>query len=248
VIGVLAAAWLALAAAAPPILAAATSASPVGAPSPAPALPPDAVLAQYSIALAALREPRVFAFEYTVQQTGTRSIEQRHRVFRSGSDERDETLAVNGNRTRNPVVRVFRRRPYRYSVAALAPKPGAYDFVYAGPHKDGKHVDYVFTLVPKGKPQSFAFTQVTIDGVTFLPQTVAFADAKHAAHGSVTFAKADRYWVARAASAEARESGGLAREQLSFTAWRFPKALPPSTFSLPRPLPTLPPALPTTAD
>ncbi|HYW53755.1 MAG TPA: hypothetical protein VE826_07295 [Dongiaceae bacterium] len=225
-IALLAAASLAVAAAEPPVL------------------PPDAVLAQYRIALAGLREPRVFAFEYTVQQTGTRSIEQRHRVFRSGSDERDETLAVNGNRTRNPVVRVFRRRPYRYTVAALAPKPSAYDFVYAGPHRDGKHVDYVFTLVPKGKPQSFAFTQVTIDGLTFLPQTVAFADAKHAAHGSVTFAKADRYWVARAASAEANASGGVAREQLSFGAWRFPKALPPSTFSLPRPLPTLPPALP----
>lgn len=226
------------------LAAAATPSPSAAAPSAAPVLPSEIVLEQYGIALAALQEPRVFAFEYTVQQTGTRSIEQRHRVFRSGRDERDETLAVNGNRTRNPVVRVFRGRPYRYTVAALAPKPGAYRFVYAGPHKDGKHVDYVFTLVPKGKPQSFAFTQVTIDGVTFLPQTVAFADAKHAARGSVTFAKADRYWVARAATAEARQLGGLAREQLSFTAWRFPKALPPSTFSLPRPLPSLPPSLP----
>jgi hypothetical protein len=206
------------------------------------ALPPEAVVARYSAALKALKEPRVFAFEYTVQQTGPRTLEQTHRVFRSGNDERDETLAVNGNRSHTPVVRIFRGRPYRYTVAALAPKPAAYAFVYAGPHKDGKHVDYVFDLVPKRKPSGIAFTQVTIDGVSFLPQAVAFT-GPHAARGSVTFVKANRYWVARTASAQANVRGGLAHELLGFVNWRFPNALPPSTFALPRPLRTTPPAL-----
>jgi hypothetical protein len=209
-----------------------------------PALPPDEVLIRYQSALAKLHEPRVFAVEYTLQQTGPRTLDQTHRIFRSGTDERDETLAVNGTHTSTPVVRIFRGRPYRYTVAALAPKAAAYDFVYAGPHRDGKHLDYVFTLVPKGAAPAFALTRVTIDGVTFLPQTVAFAVGAHAGRGSVTFAKADRYWVARSASAQAEVSGGTAHEQLSFANWRFPKALPPSTFAMPRPLPTLPATLP----
>ena len=57
-------------------------------------------------------------------------------------------------------MRIFRRRPYRYTVRALAPKPAAYDFSYAGPHKNGKHVDYVFDLTPKKPAPAFAFTQV----------------------------------------------------------------------------------------
>lgn len=220
------------------------TAVPVPAATAAPLLAPAVVVARYKAALAKLAEPRVFAVEYRLVQTGTRTIDQSHRVFRSGTDERDETLAVNGNRSKKPVVRIFRRRPYRYTVAALAPKASAYDFVFAGPHKDGKHVDYVFDLAPKGKPPALAFTQVVIDGVTFLPQSVTFATSQHAGRGSVTFVKADRYWVARAASAQANVPGGVAREQLSFARWRFPSSLPRSTFSVPRPLPAPPPALP----
>ena len=234
-IAVLAAAALAAVTALPVVTAA-----PTAAPTPA----PDAVVAKYAAALKALREPRVFSVEYTIEQTGMRSLEQTHRIFRSGGDERDETIAVNGNRSRKPVVRVFHRRPYRYTVGALAPKPAAYDFVYAGPHRDGKHLDYVFTLVPKAKPPPLAFTQVAIDGVTFLPRSVAFASRAHAAAGSVSFVKNDRYWVAVAANAQANVQGGVAREQLAFANWRFPKALPRSTFALPRPLPTLLPAPP----
>ena len=207
-------------------------------------LAPSAVLARYDAALAKLAEPRVFTFEYALEQTGTRTIEQTHRVFRSGANERDETLTVNGVRSSAPVVRVFRRRPYRYTVRALAPKPAAYDFTYAGPHRDGKHVDYVFTLAPTADvPPRIVFTSVTIDGVTFLPRSVAFTAPAQRASGAVTFAKAGRYWVARTASAQANARGGVERERLAFTSWRFPAALPAATFATPRALPALPPAL-----
>jgi hypothetical protein len=219
-------------------LAAATTAAAIATAAPAaPPLAPSSVVAGYTAALAHVREPGVFAFEYAMVQTGPRTLEQRHRVFRSGRDERDETLAVNGVRPVKPVVRIFRNRPYRYSVAALAPRPAQYDFVYAGPHKSGKHTDYVFTLVPKSKTPGFAFTQVTIDGLTFLPQSVAFSTAQHGGRGLVSFAKIDRYWVARTATARADVAGGVAREQIAFSNWRFPKTLPRSTFALPRPLP-----------
>jgi hypothetical protein len=96
--------------------------------------------------------------------------------------------------------------------------------------------------VPKGKPSGVTFTQVTIDGVSFLPVTVAFT-GPHAARGGVTFVKAERYWVARTASAQADVAGGVAHELLGFVHWRFPKALPRSTFALPRPLRTVAPTL-----
>lgn len=201
-----------------------------------PALAPAEIVARYRAAVAASRDPRVFTVEYTLVQTGTRTLEQTHRIFRSGGNERDETLTVNGTRTKSPVVRIF-RRAYRYTVAALAPKPESYAFSYAGPHRDGRHVDYVFTLMPKGAPRSFAFTQVMIDGVTFLPSEVDFATSAHGGRGMVTFAKHDRWWVAHGAAAVARVPGGVAHERLTFSHWRFPMSLPHSTFEAARPLP-----------
>ncbi len=209
-------------------------------------LAPQAVLAKYGAALKALKEPRVFTVEYTLEQTGTRTLEQTHRVFRSGSNERDETIAVNGTRLTRPQIRVFRNRPYRYTVAALAPKPAQYAFAYLGPRKDARHVDFVFRLAPK-KPGAFAFTELTVDGVTFLPVTVAFATRAHGGRGTVSFGKRDRWWVASGASASVRVPGGTAREQLGFSRWRFPPSLPPSTFALPRALPSAPPAVPPAA-
>lgn len=205
-------------------------------------LPPDAVLAKYQAALAALIEPRVFSVEYTLEQMGTRSVQQTHRIFRSGSDERDEILAVNGNRLKSPTVRIFRGRRYRYAASTLAPKPAAYTFTYAGTHKDGRHVDYVFRLAPKAGKPAFALTQVAVDGVSFLPASVSFATTAHEGRGSVTFAKSEKYWVASGASASAHAAAGTALERLTFSGWRFPASLPRSTFAAPRPLPTLPPA------
>ena len=210
----------------------------------APPLAPEAVLARYQTALAEIVEPRVFTVEYTLEQTGTRVLDQRHRIFRSGGNERDETLAVNGKGSLTPVVRIFRGRPYRYAVSRLAPKPAAYDFAYVGPHKAGKHVDYVFRLVPRAPSRAFALTDVTIDGVTFLPSSIAFATGKNAGTGTVAFTKSGRWWVASGAAASARVPGGVEHERLTFSRWRFPPTLPASTFALPRPLATPPPVLP----
>ncbi|HEV3087025.1 MAG TPA: hypothetical protein VGX96_07330 [Candidatus Elarobacter sp.] len=227
-----------------PGLAAVPSPGASPAPTPVPVLAPSAVIAKYAAAVAQVRDPRVFTVEYTLVQSGPRTLEQTHRIFRSGGDERDETLAVNGTRSSTPVVRIFRGRPYRYTVAALSPKPSAYEFTYAGPHRDGKHVDYVFDLTPKAvTAPALAFTQVTIDGVTFLPQTVSFTASRQRGAGSVTFAKSEAFWVARSATAQADVRGGVAHEQLRFSRWRFPKTLPRSTFDKPRPLLTPPPAV-----
>jgi hypothetical protein len=197
------------------------------------ALSSDAVLTKYETVLKAVHEPRVFTVEYTLLQTGTRTLEQTHRIFRSGGDERDEIIAVNGTRTTRPQVRIFRGRRYRYTVSSLAPRPAAYDFTFVGTHRNGRHVDYVYDLTAK-RPAAFTLTRVTIDGVTFLPGALAFVTRDHDGHGEIHFAKAEKWWVATSVSASASEPGGTAHERLTFTDWRFPSSLPAGTFG-PRP-------------
>lgn len=207
------------------------------------ALSPQDVVDKYQAAIAKLREPRVFTLEYTLEQTGSRALEQSHRIFRSGANERDETIAVNGNRATRPQVRVFRGRGYRYTVKGLSPKANVYDFHFVGTRRDGHHVDYVYSLAPKAAT-AFRFTQVTIDGITFLPTTVSFATRDHGGRGSVSFGKRQKWWVVTTASASAEAPGGSAHERIAFYAYRFPPSLPSATFGVARPLPKVPPTLP----
>jgi hypothetical protein len=205
------------------IAAAPTPASP-------PTLSPAVVLQRYAAALAAVKEPAVITFDYTLEQTGRRMLEQTHRVFRAGNDERDETLTVDGKRLDPPKVRIFRGRRNRYTLALLAPRVTDYDFVYVGPHKDVRHIDYVFRLTPKA-PRTFAVTTMTIDGVRFLPVSIGFATTSNAGTGSIAFGSIERWWVPYAASARATVAAEVATEHLNFYTYRFPRTLPPSTFS-----------------
>lgn len=204
-------------------------------------LSPDAVVARYDKAVAAQREPAVFIVEYNVVQTGTRNMEQTHRIFRSGNLERDETIAVNGVGTARPLVRIFRNRPFRYHVTALAPRSSQYEFTFAGPRRNGHHDDYVFHVLPKSAAlRPYTVTDVVVDGVTFLPAEIDFVTSAHQGHGTLTFARSEKYCVVYGATAFASEPGGSSYERLNFSHWHFPKALPPSTFAVPRPLATLP--------
>lgn len=228
-------------------LAAAPATPSTAPPSPAPpasstpALSSSLVLARYKAALNKAKDPPLVSFEYTLEQTGHRTLEQMHRVFRSGPNERDETLVVDGKRLVPPTVRIFRGRRNRYTVAALAPRLDAYDFSFRGTHRSGRHVDYVFDLAAK-KPGPFTITQLTIDGMTFLPGAIAFATRANEGRGTVSFGKSGPWWVATGATAHARVNHALEREKLTFGAYRFPRKLPPSTFSQPKPLPTFKPA------
>ncbi|HEY4439730.1 MAG TPA: hypothetical protein VGN14_04710 [Candidatus Elarobacter sp.] len=207
------------------------------------AAPPPAIVARYESAVAALNEPRTFTVEFTLEQSGNRTVDQTHRIFRVAGDERDETLAVNGTKAVRPSVRIFHGRPYRYAATKLAPRTAQYAFTFLGPRKNGHHVDYVFRVEPKVPSARFAFTQVEIDGITYLPSAVTFSGGPGTT-GSVTFAKSDRYWVATSANASAKTPGGTTHERLTFTNWKFPKTLPKSTFAAAKPLPTSAPLPP----
>ena len=196
------------------------------------AIAPAEVLARYVTALAGTRTPAVLTFEYTLDQTGTRNGEQRHRVFRSGNDERDELLVADGHKVTPPSVRIFHNRPNRYTLERLAPRPGAYAFRFVGEHHSGRGTAYVFAALARA-PGAFRVTSVTIDGATFLPTAIAFETA-HEGRGTVTFAIFDRYWMPSDVNVRATYGNQPMTEHIGFAQYRFPAALPAGTFAVPR--------------
>jgi hypothetical protein len=195
-----------------------------------PQIAPAAVIARYAAALAKMKEPGVISFDYTLEQTGLRTVSQTHRIFRSGANERDETLVVDGKRLSPPKVRIFRGRRNRYTVGSLSPRPADYTFTYVGTFKDGHHFDYTFRLTPK-KPRPFTVTDVTIDGVRFLPIAIGFATGAHDGAGTIAFGGNARWWVPYVATARATVAADTAMEKLTFFTYRFPQTLPASTFT-----------------
>ncbi len=209
-------------------------------PTPPPAIAPATMLARYAVALAANPTPAVLSFEYSIDQTGLRDLQQTHRIFRSGSSERDELLSEDGKRLDPPSIRIFLGHRNRYAIEALAPRPEAYSFHYLNSVRDGHHFDEVFATAPRAATNA-TIVQVTIDGVTALPVAIHFVTRAHEGTGSVTFGRVQKYWMAAAATASAKVGKTLAVEHLAFYRYRFPGTLAVSTFSTPRPLPSFRP-------
>ncbi len=201
-----------------------------------PSLPPSAVLAKYAAALAAAKEPEAFSFEYALDQSGVHNLSSQHRVYRSGSTERDETIAINGQQTRRPEVRIFRNRPNRYALAKLAPREDTYIFIPTGTIVSGKHRDYAFRLSPY-KPQSFRIDRVIVDGVTFLPRSITYTmhAGANVGTGTIVFGKSDKYWLVGSATA----SVGDSREKIVWSSYRVIGVMPRETFAEPEPVPSV---------
>jgi hypothetical protein len=198
-------------------------------------LSPGVAIDRYVAALRALEAPAAQSFDYTVEQLGLRDMEQTHHVYLSGRRERDETTIVDGYVLTRPSVRIIADRNNRYDVAAIAPKPSAYSFLYRGAVVNGAHVLYVFKTVPLA-PSGFAVSEVDIDGTHFLPSRIYFKLAGDVARGSgvLTYGPSDRYWVVRDAQVNAHLANGTtAHEHIAWGGYSFPTELPPSTFDTP---------------
>lgn len=209
-------------------------------PTPPPAVAPATMLARYAAALAVNPTPAVLSFEYSLDQTGARDIQQTHRVFRSGLSERDELLTVEGKALSPPGIHIFLGHRNRYAIEALAPRPEAYIFRYVASVRDGHHVDEVFATTPRSAT-GVRIEQVTIDGVTALPDMIRFSTQVHAGRGSVAFGRVQKHWMATTASATATVAKSPAIEHITFYRYRFPGSLGASTFSTPKPLPSFAP-------
>lgn len=215
-----------------------------------PALPPPTtayVLASYAAALAGHPTPKLLSFEYNLEQNGARTLDQTHRVFRSGNDERDELLTVDGRRLSPPSVHIFHGRRYRYALESLAPRPAAYAFRFVGVRTEGGRESYVLATQPKAGHQAFAVTSVTLDAMTFLPTQIAFRTTAHQGNGVFTFGRVGTKWLITSALAHATVERIASTERIAFQRYRFPASLPPSTFSPPRPLLSPEPAATATA-
>jgi len=203
------------------------------------------VLKRYSLELGDLVAPKAMIFGYSVSQLGVTDIEQRHVIYRSGLDVRDETLTIDGIPLKPKIV-TFSKRADRYAIDRVAPKPSAYELLFLKTIRDGSHVDYAYDATPApGGGAGFTVTRVVIDGLTFLPREIDFTTGSAAARGigKLIYGKADKYWMPMLATVDARVGARAARERIVWGDYRFPPALPPSTFVPPRPLPhaTLPP-------
>jgi hypothetical protein len=196
------------------------------------------VLQRYALAIESVTMPKAVIYSYTVSQVGPSNIEQHHRIYRSGEEVRDETLSVDGIPLSGKMVR-FSRHPDRYRVAQFAPRTDAYELLFLGTAKDGRHLDYVYEATPLSRPSGAWIDRLTIDGVKFLPRTVHFHSSglDVAGTGEIEFAPFGKYWMPVAATAEAHVKGKPARERIAWSDYRFPASLPASTFAAPEPLP-----------
>jgi hypothetical protein len=196
------------------------------------------VLQRYALSLETVESPKTAVYSYTVSQVGPSNIEQRHQIYRSGSDVRDETLSVDGIALSRKIVR-FSHREDRYTVGRFAPRTDAYEMLFLGTAKDGRHLDYVYEASPLSKAPGTWIDRVTIDGVNFLPRFVRFHTQGIGISGSgeIEFGPFGRYWMPVWVAAQATVKGKPARERISWSDYRFPASLPPSTFVAPEPLP-----------
>jgi hypothetical protein len=196
------------------------------------------VLQRYSVAIETVPVPKAVIFTYTVSQAGPSNLDQRHVVYRSGSQVRDETLAVDGVPLVHKIVS-FARREDRYEVSRIAPKAAAYEMLFVRALKDGHHTDYQYDATPLLRGANAAVDRVTIDGITYLPKDIHFKTGSQDARGDahVEYAAFGRYWMPVVAEITAVVKGKPARERIAWGDYRFPDSLPPSTFEPPRPLP-----------
>lgn len=202
-----------------------------------------AVLERYASRLLTTEVPKTMVFTYSVSQAGPQSLEQTHRMYRSGELVRDETLQVDGQALKIKITRIARYRN-RYSIENLAPRMTEYAFLFLRSIRGAGGYSYVYKAVPLGATGSFVVLGMTIDGRSFLPSEIRFKSASGTIKGtgSIAFARSGKYWVPTGAAVHATIAGKPASERITFTAYQFPPSLPKSTFQSPRPLPT--PALP----
>jgi hypothetical protein len=208
------------------------------------ALDSEYVLQRYALALDAVAVPKAVVFTYAVSQAGPSNIEQRHVIYRSGLDVRDETIAIDGVALHRKIVHIARRSD-RYAVSTLAPRTDAYQLLFLHTVRDGHHLDYVYEATPLARQGDASIDRVTIDGASYLPRSLHFTTSTAEAHGTGTieYAPAGKYWVPVLATVDATVDGKPARERITWTDYRFPEGLPDSTFEAAHalPVPTLPP-------
>jgi hypothetical protein len=196
------------------------------------------VLTRYALAIDAVPVPKNVVFTYTVSQIGPSNIDQRHTIFRSGADIRDETLSVDGITLSRKTVH-FSKREDPYAVTHLAPRTVSNQVLFLRAFREGAHTAYEYEVTPLLRQPGATVYRMTIDGTRFLPRSVWFhtSSGRAKGEGQIVYAPFGRYWLPVLATVNANVNGKPARERITWGDYRFPETLPPSTFVPPKPLP-----------
>jgi hypothetical protein len=199
------------------------------------------VLQRYAVAIQGVSAPKNVVFTYSVSQAGPSNIEQRHQIYRNGSNVRDELLAVDGLALSRKRV-TFARRENHYAVDRLAPRTDAAQVLFLESVRTGARYDYTYEVTPLERQSGVYVDRMTIDGTTFLPRRLHFHTAAGVSRGTgeVVYAPFGKYWMPVVASVDATIGTHPARERITWADYRFPETLPPSTFQAPKPLPAAP--------
>lgn len=190
------------------------------------------VLANYQAALRKLETPKYSIYSFTVSQAMPIGIEQRHVVYRSGNDVRDESWPIGTGHPVKHAVSVGRRED-TYAIARLAPQRSSYEMLFVRVASVDGYPVYVFDTIPYAKSSSgFSVTQVSIDAARFLPRAIDFVTASGdtVGHGELRYTAVGKYWVPLSATVTALLDGKPARERIAWGDFRFPPSLPASTF------------------
>ena len=198
------------------------------------------VLQHYSAAIEATIAPKAAIYTYAVSQAGPSDIEQRHRIYRSGAEVRDETLSVDGVAPKAAMIRVYRNAD-AYAIDRVAPRIAYYRFLFLHSVTRGDRIDYLYETTPL-VTGAFSVTRVLIDGTSLLPRTIWFKTASETASGIgvLQYAPTGGHWMPMLATVDATVAGKPARERIAWSDYRFPPSLPAATFNA-RPLQQPPP-------
>jgi hypothetical protein len=201
------------------------------------------VLERYELEMTDLVPPKAMIFTYNISQAGPTAIEQLHRLYRSGVQVRDETISVDGQALKAKVVRIEKRED-RYAIERIAPRTTEYSLLFLHAIRRGTHYDYEYEASPLDPTASgFVVTRMIVDGQRDLPRSIFFRTSAANARGTgeIDYGPASGHWVPFAATVDARVRGKSARERIVWSDYRFPPALPLSTFHAARPLPRVTP-------
>jgi len=196
------------------------------------------VLQQYSAALERVPAAKAAIYSYAVSQAGPTDIEQRHRIYRSGSEVRDETIAIDGVAPKLAAIRIYRSED-AYAIGRVAPRQAFYRFLYLRQVARGDRIDYLYQTTPL-VAGAFAVTQVLVDGKSLLPRTIWFTTGSLTASGKgvLQYEPISGHWMPVLATIDAIVGGKPARERIAWSDYRFPPSLPAATFNARRlPLP-----------
>ena len=220
-----------------------------------PATGPDALVAQYRLAIQILKQPPNMVVEMRRRRRPTRVVtEAIGSTAMPQASERNETTAINGLPVSHPKASTYSRPAWAYGADKFFVDPDLYQIAPRAAVEIGGRKAYSYAVVLK-EAAAFAVTDLELDARDGLPLRERFVATSStcSATGSIEFGRAGAYWLPRivsvtcpvAASPDAAvitPAAASYRDTIRFSSYSFPAAIPAQVFGLP---PTPAPGSPT---